>query len=810
MTIKFDAANPLNSIETFSMNQAYLDEKNKQEFTQEAREFFVEKGYFDESVELPSNGLERFYKILPIFLGACDLPPVEKLRLLATIEKVTQRHFSLSNPEYNVLSKEKEGCWRWNAQGIIDHETYAKQFFPAIAHRELSRQETPSRWFNPDKPHDSLCRFASRYSLLNHPEQKAMVKTIVQFCISKVLTDQNVKQPGEINRAKLQEVEKLILGLEAGELERDRFSAAFKKIFDCGGDQLCLTSGFYQGRNIHGWLRKEFVQEQHQETLTLEGLTPQLALALQLFQYSPLNLEPLEVAGKIKSAMELWSFARTNELTKLQYQVGDFLLKEHSHSRAKFDAAIASMLPNEDVLVFLGLMKVKELTPESGSDDALFQALTFNMSNLQGDLDEETFKRFACSCNLRVLTLYLNHIRDEKLRLSFMNHLNSYAWNHLKYFPSSNAPIIIGMIVDTLYSNGDFNYQLDCNFTSGDQEALLEFFTTPKIVQFFKDIGQMEKLEAFKQSITTIPATHKLRDAFSNWYQNKEGQFVTCLNEEIECVNSRYQDPLHKTEKLLCHFEESAYPRHLPKLCKAFFKNSDRVTNWILESYKAPKNMTFHIDSSDFLARNFTVSRDALIRIRNLLDSHELREFFKDKVGLQLKQCLDFMLLENEVQHSLKSLLKKLENGEKLEETCNLLNQDKSDLKHSDRLIALHRLLKADNLIVTLPPTTLIQCDPIGKVKIDDLRSVGFCSEFIKPNEFSLDFRVWFKDAASAILKQEAYPQPKVTVKEAKSLKTALTSSEGIKILSKWKATSVKDELFPILESFIKKESSWW
>ena len=101
--ISFNSSDPMRSITDFFNHRVYCNSEEKVAFVSDVREFFCEKAFRDEKLNLSEVEKQRFSNILlPALLDATTLTSFEKQRMVAVAEKVTGIHFTTMKGKYHV------------------------------------------------------------------------------------------------------------------------------------------------------------------------------------------------------------------------------------------------------------------------------------------------------------------------------------------------------------------------------------------------------------------------------------------------------------------------------------------------------------------------------------------------------------------------------------------------------------------------------------------------------------------------------------------------------------------------------------
>ncbi len=489
---------------------------------------------------------------------------------------------------------------------LTEHETYNKQFIPAPTQKSSTESVAFSRLFNPEQPFESIARFSDRFAILNHTEQKSMVVTIRNFFISKALEGQTVELP-ENYRERFSKVDlKLLIDLlhdtfpdsENKELEKHRFIAAVQKVTQLQFTSLKKEDRVYQTvmdyKTAHsvahdkfsGWLRhgdvaRTFTAEEENcgyvkaQPIHLEGMTPLLALTLQQFQYRSPNLDAVEVAGKVESAIALLCLAREYSWTKLR---GEIEGKLNSVERSsKFQTSVARMLHRSGVHEAMKDIGIEILRPDTEylSDEALYQLLRYNLTFL----DSSNFDSIIGVSigekkpNLKALIRYRKEIQNGELSKQIDEYIVDYfvrlTFNY-EYLQDKIKKFIADRIESVFRASEpiELAVQLDkqlqsYSFSEEERIKLAKFFDTPEVRQFFIDASSREKLDDLINGIGTFfqvlqPSIERFIEASCNWQERADScpvEFSSALNDLIGIVSKRYQDKKARVEQVLVAFE---------------------------------------------------------------------------------------------------------------------------------------------------------------------------------------------------------------------------------------------------------------
>ncbi|HEY5259524.1 MAG TPA: hypothetical protein VIJ46_02670, partial [Rhabdochlamydiaceae bacterium] len=94
---------PFASIAAFHNQQEYFNAMERTRFVLDVRQFFARCAFLDKDVPLPNEYAKRFEEIdLPLLLADQGLSKADKLRMVATIEKVTRSRFERLSKEFRV------------------------------------------------------------------------------------------------------------------------------------------------------------------------------------------------------------------------------------------------------------------------------------------------------------------------------------------------------------------------------------------------------------------------------------------------------------------------------------------------------------------------------------------------------------------------------------------------------------------------------------------------------------------------------------------------------------------------------------
>lgn len=117
MSVKFNVEKPFESIANFCNNSPFFNQNEKSRFIEETRQYFAKKAYWDEDVVIPESYKKRFSTDVATLLGTACLPRSERMRLLATIQKVTNSHFNGLNEAFQVYQMKDRSGWGWMSMG---------------------------------------------------------------------------------------------------------------------------------------------------------------------------------------------------------------------------------------------------------------------------------------------------------------------------------------------------------------------------------------------------------------------------------------------------------------------------------------------------------------------------------------------------------------------------------------------------------------------------------------------------------------------------------------------------------------------
>lgn len=486
--LEFNEKAPFESIAAFSNGRHWLPLNDQAKFILQMWDFFKELAYYDQSVEIPEAFKERFSKIdLPNLLGA--LPQVLKdanlndaQRMLATIEKVTSTHFSAFAGKYQVYqlnikfpAPDEEpiaNAWGWvGCDDAASHRLmaalhpefgshafdesikgYGKAEFDNIkritiknyltALTMFQNKQSPfiypvgneaaatktSRFFDPDKPFESIARFVDRFSVLDNEEHNQLFWTIYWFFSRKAVKNEHIEiPPSLLERFSVVDLPFLIDHFPEGEFDKHPFiktqyekhrliaaiqQATKKRFVNIPfGDQLFTTRLQYNSSsekemNIStGWLKWFFVKDSNLcvaqpfpqskvrgcvdgDPIVLDGITPLLSLALQQLQYFEDNSPELEAAGYVESALELLGFAKMWKMERLKESIRGFIGRQSRGSGDKqskefieFSTACGKFLHKSGVISALIEIGIDYLRPDPKglSSEELSNVLRFNI-----------------------------------------------------------------------------------------------------------------------------------------------------------------------------------------------------------------------------------------------------------------------------------------------------------------------------------------------------------------------------------------------------------------------------------------------
>ncbi len=117
MAVKFNIDKPFESIANFCNNSAFFNQKERNAFIEETRQYFGKRAYWDEDVAIPEDYKKRFSTDVATRLATSCLPLSERMRLLATIQKGTNSHFNGLNEASQVYQLTNGRSWGWMSMG---------------------------------------------------------------------------------------------------------------------------------------------------------------------------------------------------------------------------------------------------------------------------------------------------------------------------------------------------------------------------------------------------------------------------------------------------------------------------------------------------------------------------------------------------------------------------------------------------------------------------------------------------------------------------------------------------------------------
>ncbi len=117
MAVKFNVDKPFESIANFCNNSAFFNQKERNVFIEETRQYFGKRAYWDEDVIIPEDYKKRFSTDVATLLATSSLPRSERMRLLATIQKATNSHFNGLNEASQVYQLTNGKSWGWMSMG---------------------------------------------------------------------------------------------------------------------------------------------------------------------------------------------------------------------------------------------------------------------------------------------------------------------------------------------------------------------------------------------------------------------------------------------------------------------------------------------------------------------------------------------------------------------------------------------------------------------------------------------------------------------------------------------------------------------
>jgi len=919
VSIKFNVEKPFDSMAMFSNAQAFLTEEQKDSFSVEASQFFSEKGYRDEAIEIPAEYRERFLDDLAILLGIKALDHPEKMRTLAAVEKVTGCHFTGLSREFQVYPLEVERPeklatrWGWVAaldckglglnepainsntegydpQGAIirtaapvltEHETYTRKFIPAPTPKSSAEAVAPSRFFNPEQPFESIARFSDRFSILNHQEQKSMVATVRNFFLSKAAEEKTVELPANY-RERFSKVDlKLLLDLlpqtfsdrDKEKFEKDRFIAAVQKV-----TQLQFTSLKKEDRvypivmdyktahtvahnQFSGWLghgnaeitftaAEENCGYAKAQPIHLEGMTPLIALTLQLFQYEYAHRDALMVKGHVEPLVDLlclarkysWNTLRDLSFTKLQDAI--VLALKRANTDSNFHTTIARMLHKSGVQQAMKDFKMGILQPdtESLSDEALYQTLRYNLSYLNGT----NFASIVnCSIgrktpnNLIALIRFRREIQEEQLCKQIDEYVAEYIFG-LAFKESYNKYNIKKFIADRIQNilrasePTDLAPQLDrqlwsYQFSEKEGTQLIDLFERQDVRQFLIETQSREKPDDIINDIRTYyqvlkPSTVRVEEAFSHWQAKEDScpaQFSSALKQLCEIVSKRYQDKRARVERVFVALDNCLGNRSnnlLEMFFEAYCNPGDRFDKTLQSRLPkinvkeaSVKKICSILATEDF--RLFLMENDIDLSAIDLLRQYLESEIKRNKVSDSIKNLRYELLYEKSEGNQLSSAIAFMKGWKSSPDTTPEANPS-CLLENRDRYDRAEQLLKSFSLLAQKESITLRPCDwSECKKSIDELETACFIRSFLDTfvAEDKRKIKNFFHDQMLYICKRiydhhhEGFDKriKEIPFEDAEALLNAIEKQEAQVLFAEYNFLSQKEFFINRLKAYI-------
>ena len=827
MSLHFNAQNPFASLASFSNGQPYITEAEREYFCTEACQFFSEKAYMDEHVTIPEPLQARFGEDLACLLGIKRLPFSEKQRTLAAVEKVTSYYFTGLNKKFQMLHP-KPGSWA----SASDPTTHDKHLHTVTTPLTVAPNlPAASRWFDPEKPFESIACFSDRGTLLNHQEQRTMVAAICHFFLSRAQENKTVEIPDEyktrFSNTDLPLVVNLIPRIfddsENKKLVKQRVIAAIQKVCKVEFISLDKRDRIYQTYNssvthgaFPGWIRASFAQSDARtytveqaargyvevEPIHLEEMTPLLALMLQQFQYNPLELSAVEVAGTVETALTLLAFAKKWSLTKLIAKIEEWL-KQQPKSR-EVDTAICSVLHKDGVYESVYNSRHRLLEPDvmALSEEAIYQTFRFNSNFIRGGFG--VFHGLPDTTTFKTLVRYRQATQDKK------EHELVDSYIARKVTDSSGERSFFISVLGLLFtkSEGEFVVQLDRIIENEeiDYPHQVAFLESAPVRQFFTacpGTRYADVVEYIKSYATDIaPLMVRLREAF----KGARLPAASTVKELASAVEKRYESKTARVHTLLTAFDGEF--TLFEECC-----NKPRAT--LDEALKRR------------LIKS-TVKVDTATKYCEIFRSDAMQEFFRANdflpTGKLIEQLLDFAVKQVKARETLSSLStdfypseynkEKLDNLERFLVAWGSQNVD---------VIRLFELLDQYKLIERLKYDTvpLIEETALPIPSQAELARVYVLMRFVEPFiqkkglAYFAHARMKYLNLHSELSKNHMAEQfteevKKLPWEELKELQTTLATRETEALFSKFGLLPIKQFFETKLNDHIKAASSWW